>query len=217
MTYTKTNWTDRIVDKPLTYTQQTNADGTITLIPAEGTIVQSGTPITAAALNNLETQYDSAMADVAAGYMDKHATGLIWGYAESTSYNAGYMGFPIQQWNKEGDNTVYGWQDNTRIKILKAGLYRVDLQMARSDLPAGQTWWIGSCKNDDQAQQWTTQVKQGDTGWNAASGPNNTFFVLTHWHYYRCVVNDYLFFSQYSDDGPRNYNQLRYSIMRVSD
>lgn len=62
MAYTKTVWSDRVVDKPLTYTLQSNGDGTTTLIPAEGTIVQSGTPITAAALNNLETQYDSAVA-----------------------------------------------------------------------------------------------------------------------------------------------------------
>jgi len=52
--YVKTTWTDRIVQKPLTYTQQNNGDGTTTLIPAEGTITQSGTPITATALNNME-------------------------------------------------------------------------------------------------------------------------------------------------------------------
>ena len=54
MAYVKTTWTDRIVQKPLTYTQQNNGDGTTTLIPAEGTITQSGTPITATALNNME-------------------------------------------------------------------------------------------------------------------------------------------------------------------
>lgn len=52
--YVKTTWSDRIVEKPLTYTQQANGDGTTTLIPAEGTITQSGTPITATALNNME-------------------------------------------------------------------------------------------------------------------------------------------------------------------
>lgn len=54
MPYIKTTWTDRVVANPLTYTLQTNADGTTTLIPAEGTVSQTGTPITAATLNNME-------------------------------------------------------------------------------------------------------------------------------------------------------------------
>lgn len=61
MTYAKTTWTDRIVQNPLTYTQQTNADGTITLIPAEGTVTQTGTPITADALNNMENGIADAL------------------------------------------------------------------------------------------------------------------------------------------------------------
>lgn len=61
MPYTKTTWTDRVVQNPLTFTQRTNADGTITLIPAEGNIVQAGTPITANVMNNLENQYDEAI------------------------------------------------------------------------------------------------------------------------------------------------------------
>lgn len=64
MPYTKTSWKDRVVEKPLTFTMQTNADGTVTLLPAEGTIVDPGTPITAAYLNNLEKQYETAVADL---------------------------------------------------------------------------------------------------------------------------------------------------------
>jgi hypothetical protein len=64
MAYAKTTWADRQVQKPLTFTQTTNGDGTITLAPAEGTITQSGTPITALNLNNLETQYDAAVSYV---------------------------------------------------------------------------------------------------------------------------------------------------------
>lgn len=63
MPYTPTPWKDRAVDKPLTYTLQTNADGTTTLIPAEGTISEVGTPLTAANLNNLERQYEQATLD----------------------------------------------------------------------------------------------------------------------------------------------------------
>jgi hypothetical protein len=58
--YSKTTWTDRSVEKPLTFTMQTNADGTITLIPAEGTIVAPGTAITSALLNNMENGIASA-------------------------------------------------------------------------------------------------------------------------------------------------------------
>lgn len=54
MAYIKTTWTDRVVATPLTYNLQSNPDGTTTLIPAEGTITQAGTPITASALNNIE-------------------------------------------------------------------------------------------------------------------------------------------------------------------
>lgn len=61
MAYSKTTWKDRAVQKPLTYTLQNNADGTTTLIPAEGTIVEPGTAITASTMNKLETQYDEAV------------------------------------------------------------------------------------------------------------------------------------------------------------
>lgn len=54
MAYNKRVWTDRTVERPLTFTLQTNPDGTTTLIPSEGTIITTGTPITAANLNNLE-------------------------------------------------------------------------------------------------------------------------------------------------------------------
>lgn len=49
------------MQKPLTYTLQNNGDGTTTLIPAEGTIVDPGTSITAAVMNKLETQYDESI------------------------------------------------------------------------------------------------------------------------------------------------------------
>lgn len=48
-------WQDRIVENPRTFTVQNNADGTITLIPAPGQIIQAGTPVNAANLNGIET------------------------------------------------------------------------------------------------------------------------------------------------------------------
>jgi hypothetical protein len=41
--YSKTVWKDRVVQNPLTYTLQSNGDGTTTLIPAEGAITEPGT------------------------------------------------------------------------------------------------------------------------------------------------------------------------------
>jgi hypothetical protein len=48
-------WKDRIVEKPRTFTIQNNSDGTVTLIPAPGAIIETGTPVNAAALNGIET------------------------------------------------------------------------------------------------------------------------------------------------------------------
>jgi hypothetical protein len=65
MAYTKTVWADRSVERPLTFTQTTNADGSITLAPSEGTIITTGTPLTADKFNNMESGIaanDSAIA-----------------------------------------------------------------------------------------------------------------------------------------------------------
>lgn len=63
MPYTKTAWKDRVVEKPMTFTMVTNADGTITLTPAEGAIIDPGTPINADVMNKVETQYEQALID----------------------------------------------------------------------------------------------------------------------------------------------------------
>ena len=47
-------WVDRVVERPRTFTIQNNSDGTITLIPAPGTIVQEGTPVNATNMNAIE-------------------------------------------------------------------------------------------------------------------------------------------------------------------
>ncbi len=64
MPYDKTTWLDKIIQNPLTFVVQNNPDGSITLIPKPGTITQLGTPVNAANLNNLETQYEKAIADI---------------------------------------------------------------------------------------------------------------------------------------------------------
>lgn len=56
MAYNPTIWTNREVEKPRTYIIIDNPDGTKTLVPAEGTVTEPGTPITAANMNNIESQ-----------------------------------------------------------------------------------------------------------------------------------------------------------------
>lgn len=47
---------DRIVEYPSRYNMQQNSDGTITLIPAPGVIVEQGTPLNAGNLNSLSSK-----------------------------------------------------------------------------------------------------------------------------------------------------------------
>lgn len=68
-------WQDRIVEKPRTFKLQNNSDGTVTLLPAPGTIVQEGTPVNAANLNGIEEDI------LAAAQMTDNTTGdkYKWG------------------------------------------------------------------------------------------------------------------------------------------
>lgn len=52
--YNRTNWKNRVVERPRTYTQITNSDGSRTDSPAPKTVVQAGTPLNETNLNNIE-------------------------------------------------------------------------------------------------------------------------------------------------------------------
>lgn len=54
MAYKKTLWKDRVVEKPNTYRSVENPDGTITLYPITGQVIEKGTPVSAANLNKIE-------------------------------------------------------------------------------------------------------------------------------------------------------------------
>ena len=54
MAYKRTNWKDHVVERPRTYTETSNDDGSKTYTPAPGEILQQGTPISATNLNNGE-------------------------------------------------------------------------------------------------------------------------------------------------------------------
>jgi hypothetical protein len=52
--YEKTEWQDHIVESPFSFKQTMNADGTITLEPQQGEVLQQGTPVNARNLNKIE-------------------------------------------------------------------------------------------------------------------------------------------------------------------
>lgn len=54
MAYTKTLWKNRLVERPRTFRFQQNADGSVTLNPEEGQIIEAGTPVNAEKLNKIE-------------------------------------------------------------------------------------------------------------------------------------------------------------------
>ncbi|OUM86644.1 MAG: hypothetical protein BAA01_11590 [Bacillus thermozeamaize] len=71
MAYTPTVWKNREVERPRTYQLQDNGDGTTTLIPAEGNVIEAGTPIIADNMNKIEQgikeahdQLDSIASDI---------------------------------------------------------------------------------------------------------------------------------------------------------
>ncbi len=64
MAYVKTDWKNREVEKPRTFTMVNNPDGTVTLIPAEGEVYEQGTPIVAAVMNNMEDGIEVAHGDI---------------------------------------------------------------------------------------------------------------------------------------------------------
>lgn len=66
MAYKRIVWLDHVVERPRTYTEIPNGDGSKTLVPAPGHVIQAGTPITAENLNRLEEalQHYAAAFDV---------------------------------------------------------------------------------------------------------------------------------------------------------
>jgi hypothetical protein len=52
-------WVDRIVETPRTFNMQNNPNGTVTLVPSPGAVIQAGTSVNAANLNGMETDIES--------------------------------------------------------------------------------------------------------------------------------------------------------------
>lgn len=79
-------WKDRIVERPRTYEKIENPDGTITLTPSPGQVIQEGTPVNAENMNNIEqgiedtqARVDTVQQDLAAHKADKIYQGEVHG------------------------------------------------------------------------------------------------------------------------------------------
>lgn len=55
----RVNWKDRMVERPRTYEQVQNADGTVTLNPSPGQVIEEGTPVNAVNLNEFNNSLDA--------------------------------------------------------------------------------------------------------------------------------------------------------------
>lgn len=64
MAYTPTNWKDRDVENPRTYTARQNEDGSITFFDAPGEIREQGTPVDSANMNKIEQGIVDAHVDL---------------------------------------------------------------------------------------------------------------------------------------------------------
>lgn len=118
-------WVDRVVEKPRTFTMQNNVDGTVTLVPAPGAIVQVGTPVNAANLNGIET-------DLLARAMAKRVTAAA---LQSTVLEAGF-------YTNSGD----GLLQPDGVTVFQAGWWHV--QVSYHDVN-GYGLQIATCLNND--------------------------------------------------------------------
>lgn len=64
MTYVKTVWQDHITEYLNRYSEEINGDGSKTMTPVPGELIQQGTPMSADNFNNLETGVEAAHTDI---------------------------------------------------------------------------------------------------------------------------------------------------------
>ena len=94
MAYEKTVWKDHVVERPKTYRMVENADGTVTLVPVPGQVIQQGTALNAENLNHIEdalAEHDETLGKrlpVAGGTMTGNINmGGMWVYGLSEPNN----------------------------------------------------------------------------------------------------------------------------------
>ena len=134
MAYEKTLWKDRVIEKPNTYRSVENPDGTITLYPITGQVIEKGTPISAANLNKIEDgivelgeQLDNINTNKAGiDYVDNKVSKLIGGTPKAVYPNISSLEeeFPM---GAEGiyitdDDKYWNYYDGER--WTKGGIYQ---------------------------------------------------------------------------------------------
>ncbi|CEG26017.1 pyocin knob domain-containing protein [Bacillus sp. B-jedd] len=164
MAYSKTNWKDRVVEKPLTFTVQNNPDGTITLIPAEGQIIEGGTPLTALIMNNLEKQYDEAVAWVKKYGIGGNAGEIPGNDANNITESGNYIAALTANTPSDFGSIIHIARNNDagQIFIPTAGLYTMLVRRRN-----GPTWSGWRELITDIAPTWTNLPLQNGATSNA--------------------------------------------------
>jgi hypothetical protein len=137
MTYIKTTWTDRQIQYPGRFTR--TSDGTYdTLAPAPGTITQAGTPLTAAALNKLETQYDQAVTDIGIITSGSNANGSYIKFPDGTMIQWMYVTYIANEipWSTttQAGTTYYYTATNWTFPVSFIDLFKISVH-ASGDIP----------------------------------------------------------------------------------
>jgi hypothetical protein len=152
------------------------------------------------------------------GYNPTPLIGALYGSCSNgQSFNSGFVVLPSGQYVTEMNTNLFrDYGDGASFLLLTSGLYAIDLSIYRSDFPANQHFTIGYALNNDQNKLYTEEMIQGQYGWNASSGPNNTRFGFHLAHMVRANANDYLNFNVNSDDGPR-VDYWSFRVIRISN
>ncbi len=82
MNYSKTIWGERQVEYPNRFEKVDNGDGTITLVPAFGNIIQSGTPLSVFNMQKIDNQLEYLDKKVS---LSKTVTVLASGWVQNGS------------------------------------------------------------------------------------------------------------------------------------
>lgn len=178
MAYNKNVWSDRIVERPMTFTMQPNEDGTVTLVPAEGTVIQPGTAITANKLNNLETQYEKIevvaqmfklTADDGQRILISSPTDILT--LEPRTYYAGGQNISNPPMPISGDTSWYN------IDISKSNNNMIQILLRRNH---DNRAWLGSVHTDGTFRGWKEITTKIATLWSGDSrGDFSSTFTLS--------------------------------------
>lgn len=120
MAYTKTNWSDKQVTTPMTYTvgSAISAGVPFTLVPSEGTVVNAGTPLNATNLNKIEqgiADVDTALTGKVAKSGDTMTGNLMFDATVERRVFASGAGYQHGVFINATQTGLFDWQNNRAI------------------------------------------------------------------------------------------------------